>query len=665
MVRLKRKGGSPKGPPAGSGATERGRWLESLLHDLDAIVWEADAQTWQFTFVGGRTEAILGYPVDDWLASPTFWLDHVHPDDRDAAALLCRTSTDAGRDHDFEYRAIAADGRVVWIRDIIRVLCDDDGRPKTLRGLMVDVTNQKETEQALRESEERFQFLSDLTLEGVVVHDDGVIVEANRAFAELFGYSRTELLGMRVQHLAAPESLAVLADRMRNGSFEPYEAVGRRKDGSSFVAALVGSTVQSRGRTLRVVTVRDITEQRRAEQQLREAEARYRTLVEQLPASVFVSDARDGSRILYMSPSHERLTGYSLQEYLADPYFWRQIVHPEDRDWVVGEASRTDRTGEAFVVEYRLVRKDGEVVWVHEHSVLVRGPAGEHLCWQGVMLDITERKLAEEQADQELGKALAMEREASQRLRVLDEMKNTFLEAVSHDLRTPLTAILGTALTLERDDLPLSIDQIRELTRRIAANARKLDRLLSDLLDLDRLSRGILEPKRRPLDVSALVRQLVVGTEVLGDRPVIVEGDDVVGVLDAAKVERIVENLLSNAARHTDPGARIWVRVTRRPEGVLIAVEDEGTGIPEQLRAGVFQPFQQGDGPKHAPGVGIGLSLVARFAEMHGGRAWVDDREGGGASFKVLLPDAGTLDSVGASPAASPPSVGIEAAEQG
>jgi len=120
---------------------------------------------------------------------------------------------------------------------------------------------------------------------------------------------------------------------------------------------------------------------------------------------------------------------------------------------------------------------------------------------------------------------------------------------------------------------------------------------------------------------------------------VTVEAEEVVLAVDTAKVERIVENLVVNTARHTPAGSGIWVRVRAQDGGVLIAVEDQGEGVPEELKEAIFEPFRQGPHrSRHSPGVGIGLSLVARFAELHGGRAWVEDRPGGGASFQVFLP---------------------------
>jgi signal transduction histidine kinase len=252
-----------------------------------------------------------------------------------------------------------------------------------------------------------------------------------------------------------------------------------------------------------------------------------------------------------------------------------------------------------------------------------------------VCVDVTERRRAE----LALRDAFEREKEVSQRLMALDEMKNTFLEAVSHELRTPLSAILGFSLTLERHADSLPTERTRELVDRLAVNARKLDRLLSDLLDLDRLARGIVEPRRKRTDIGALVRQVVDGMELAAERPVDVDAGPVVAMVDGPKVERIVENLVANAGRHTPEGTPIWVRVREDGDGVLIVVEDAGSGVPADMREAVFEPFRQATPARpHSPGVGVGLSLGSKFAELHGGRAWVEDRPGGGASFRVWLP---------------------------
>ena len=174
--------------------------------------------------------------------------------------------------------------------------------------------------------------------------------------------------------------------------------------------------------------------------------------------------------------------------------------------------------------------------------------------------------------------------------------------------------------------------------QQLAASSRKLNQLVVDLLDVDRLSRGIVEPQLSPTDVSELVLRVVEETPV-GDRRVDLDVVPARAEVDASKVERIVENLLSNAAKYTPPGTPITVRVRPEDHGVYLIVEDAGPGVPDDLKAAIFRAFARGTAAQlHSPGVGIGLSLVAQFAEMHGGRAWVEDRPGGGSSFKVYLP---------------------------
>ncbi|HEV8424207.1 MAG TPA: histidine kinase N-terminal 7TM domain-containing protein [Actinomycetes bacterium] len=277
-----------------------------------------------------------------------------------------------------------------------------------------------------------------------------------------------------------------------------------------------------------------------------------------------------------------------------------------------------------------------------------RQPGG-HLV---VARDVTDRRQVEERlcaalnhervATDRLAVALDRERAAAEHLRTLDELKSGFLQAVSHDLRTPLASVLGIALTLQRGRGQLEPADADDLLGRLTANARKLDRILSSLLDLDRLDRGIVELRRERVDLARLVAGVVkeARDELLDAHPVSLELTPVQVVADAAKLERIVENLLANAAHHTNPGTPIWVRVEHRDRGALLCVDDAGPGIPEEQRESIFRPFQRGPGgATYAPGSGVGLALVAQFASLHQGSAWVEDRPGGGASFRVLLPE--------------------------
>jgi PAS domain S-box-containing protein len=157
------------------------------VEDIDAIVWEADAVTWQFTFVSRQAERILGYPVDRWLSTPNFWVETLHLADRATAVQFCAAATAQGRDHMFEYRAVAKDGRIVWLRDIVRVICGPDGRAQRLRGIMIDVTAQKEIERELLYKKSLLEVQSEASVLGIlVVSAEGTMVSFNRRFVEMW-----------------------------------------------------------------------------------------------------------------------------------------------------------------------------------------------------------------------------------------------------------------------------------------------------------------------------------------------------------------------------------------------------------------------------------------------------------------------------------------------
>ena len=368
-----------------------------------------------------------------------------------------------------------------------------------------------------------------------------------------------------------------------------------------------------------------------------DAELPYRSLVERVPAIVYVDPAGPApTSPTYVSPYIEVLLGYSPADATGDTDWWAHALHPDDRERVFAEWSRCDETGEPYTGEYRMIAADGRVVWIRDEAILLRDDDGTPVHWQGVMLDVT----AARHASEGLERALELERQATEELRHADEIKTTFLTAVSHDIRTPLSAILGNALTLEGGDrLGITDEEKKQLIHSLAAKARRLNAIVTDLLDTERLARGVMEPKLQEIAVGRLVSLLVWDSEAMAGRQVHVDTKSVSAWVDPQMVSRIVENLLTNAARHTPPTSQVWVRVLQDGDDALIVVEDDGPGIPEEHRGSVFEPFEHGPMTSvHNPGVGIGLSLVSRFAELHGGRAWVEERDGGGASFRVAIP---------------------------
>jgi PAS domain S-box-containing protein len=372
----------------------------------------------------------------------------------------------------------------------------------------------------------------------------------------------------------------------------------------------------------------DIDEQKRTEEELRAALRRFQTLVEQLPTVIYMEALGEAVSPLYVSPRYESMFGFTAEERLADPTLWQRLVHPEDRDRILAEIAALSPDADGWSFEYRMRHRDGHVVWVKDEAVAVSDDDGTRLFYQGVLSDVTESRRAKEELEHALDE-----------LRRADEMKNTFLTAVSHDLRTPLATILGNAITLENaDELGLSEDERTQMLRALSVKARRLTELITDLLDMDRLTRGAFEPRFAPEELADLIERVSHEADLIGNHPVELDLRPVVAMVDRSMTERVVDNLLVNASKHTPPGAAIRVRLRPVGEGAEIVVEDDGPGVPPELRNTLFRPFERGPSANpQSPGVGLGLSLVARFAELHDGRAWVEDGPSGGAAFHVLL----------------------------
>lgn len=219
---------------------------------------------------------------------------------------------------------------------------------------------------------------------------------------------------------------------------------------------------------------------------------------------------------------------------------------------------------------------------------------------------------------------------------ILDDERTALQEAVAAEIRRPLTSILGITLALKHTDS--KAPDGREMIRQLSTNARKLDRLVGEMLNIDRIAAGTYTPNLRRTDLEALVRRVIEESPELANRDVKVETDHVAIEVDPALTEHIVETLLANSGRRTVPGNEIRVRVSSDADGAIIAVDDAGADVPPGLRQTMFSPRREGQIGSQPPRGATGLSLLSRLTDIHGGRCWVEEAPGGGASFRVFLP---------------------------
>ena len=354
-------------------------------------------------YMSPRIEALTGYTPEECEDLDLRW-QMVHPEDRERMRSEDERRGEPGEVFASEYRVLHRDGRTVWVRNESVLVEDEESGSRYWQGFMLDITERKRVEVALRESEQRFRrSFDDAAIGMALVGTDGRLLRTNRSLREILGYPEEELLGKTFQDITHPDDLDADLyhfDRILAGEMRIYqiEKRYRHKEGHVvWVLLSVSMVYDEEDEPLYFVSqIQDISERKRAEQKIREAEQRYRTLVEQIPAVTYIDPVNDPHTSLYTSPQIEQVLGYTPREWQNEK-LWSKRLHPDDRERVLTPDERFEtEDGNSFSEEYRLLAKDGSVVWVREEAVLVRDEAGEPLYWQGVFYDLTERKVLEE-----------------------------------------------------------------------------------------------------------------------------------------------------------------------------------------------------------------------------------------------------------------------------
>jgi PAS domain S-box-containing protein len=571
---------------------------------------------------------ITGYTEEELLA--TDFQSITHPDDLEEGVEGLRRML-AGEIQYFysEKRYIHKSGREVWVFLSTSLVRDAEGRPHYVVGQIQDVTGARKDKEHLERMIRQNRSILASAGEGIYGLDlDEKTSFVNPAAERMLGYGSGELAGRHqhdvVSHLNAegvpyPEDECPIYASVRDGGVHSSsDEVFTRQDGSTFPVEYVSNPIWEGGEVVgAVVTFRDITERKAAEEALRDSETRFRLLAEKMSDLVCLHEP-DG-RYIYISPSCRRLLGYDPEELLGtDPY---ALFHPDDLARVRAEAHDKALEGQADVsVIYRIRKKSGEYTWLETVTEPIRGEDGEIVRLQTSSRDVSERKRVE---------------------RVLAEAaraKAEFLAEVSHELRTPLTVIRGNAeVGLEFDGDCEHGDLLREIVR----ESSTMSGMVEDLLFLAR-SESAAPPFRMDLvDANFLINGLArratsLAAEHGATLDATLEETGLVGV-DPARVEQAVLALVDNAAKYGPAGQRITLRSSSHEGELRIEVGDRGPGIPEAELPHVFERFYRLDGVVE-PGNGLGLSIAQTVAEAHGGRIEAESQPGEGTRMTLILP---------------------------
>jgi PAS domain S-box-containing protein len=365
------------------------------------------------------------------------------------------------------------------------------------------------------------------------------------------------------------------------------------------------------------------------EDKLVEAEELYRVLVETLPLATYIDRDDRETGTSWISAQIEAITSYSAAEWTANPDLLGEVLHPDDKERVLAEMKRVKESGGSRDDEYRMVRRDGTVVWIHDIAVTVI--EGSRRYARGFVVDVTARREAE----------LELERQNDQ-LRQLDRLKDEFVALVSHELRTPLTSIRGY-LELITEDTNLTEEQTRFIET-IDRNAQRLQRVVGDRLVVAQVEAGKLSLEVADVNPNTLVEEAVQAagpsaaaksielTTHLGELPEI-RGD-------RARLAQVLDNLISNAIKFTPSFGRVMVTTRVLPGEVEVVVSDSGMGIPADELHLLFQRFFRAERATAGaiPGTGLGLAIAKAIVTGHGGRIRVESEDGAGTTFRVILP---------------------------
>ena len=587
----------------------------------------------------------------------------IHPDDRDTFAAVLQAHLKQDSPYQIEVRIQRADGSYGWFLCKGKALRTPEGKPYRMIGALSDMSDRKQAELALKASQAELQLITDSIPGGISYTDDQQRYHfVNHTYEDWFRCSKADILGKTVQEVvgtAAYDCIHQYIERVLQGETVAYEAQVPYPYQTRYVSAILipdfspaseaeispeSAAVRSQVRGYYAL-ITDISDRKRGEAErqqaihaLAESEARLRQMNETLPIFFGLRTA-DYSHWLYISRGYEILTGHPVQELYENPKIWHQYVHPDDQQLIQAEGLAC-LPPQSWEAEFRIIHTSGDIRWLRANQEPILDEAGQVIRVCSFVEDITERKRIELELQQ-----------AKEAAEAANQAKSAFIANVSHELRSPLNAILGFARLLQQDP-DLNADQ-RENAATIEHSGTHLLHIINQILDLAKIEArrttlnatqvdlwNLLDELQTLFALPASDKELHFSVERCPQSPHYIYTDGV-------KLRQVLINLLDNGVKFTQQGS-ITLAVTSAPASeeeersvVRFTVSDTGPGIAPEDQISLFDAFvQTQDGRQHREGTGLGLTISREYVRLLGGQLMLSSEPGVGSCFWFELPTA-------------------------
>lgn len=650
-----------------SDAKEAERQLHILTDRLSLATSGAKVGIWDYNLKTGKLVwddamyALYGVGPEKFSGAYEAWEAGLHPEDREAARSAFFRALEGAAEFTPEFRVVwPEDGSVHHIKANAVVQWDMQGAPVRILGTNWDITERKVAEEQLRQAEERYRTLVELLPDGIVLIDleSSKPLEFNEAAYQQLGYSREEFWNIGIENIEVdetPEEIETHIKKVCESGRDDFETRHRRRDGSLMHVLVTAKRVEVDGKGALLNVFRDITDKKQAAEALAASEARLKTIFERANLGIVFADA-DGDLLLF-NQSFEDLVGYAASELAGLNY--AMFTHPDDLPQEK-ELLQSVQRGEAdeYRIEKRYKTKSGGMVWVDLAVAVIRDKSGQPMNFVGIMVDISERKHAEEalqlahvqmeervrERTADLEKALEDLHVAKEQAESANRMKSEFMGSITHELRTPLNGIQGLLQLLADSKLDAEQEDYVVEAEKAANRLLQMVNGVLSFTSLDHYSpvlapvslQGVMEFVTQNHGPKIAGKHLKLSTSLAPDCPEVI-------MVDMKLLQLVLDNLLSNAVKFTDSGEiRVMIDAAKVDAGEVACrfiVADTGQGILQDKMEAVTSGMGQADSSysRQYGGIGLGIRTVRKALSLLKGDLEVESTPGQGTQFTVKL----------------------------